>query len=376
MSRNGAYPKYVSTAEHAGNRSNGGKRQVKQVKRHAIIPIFIPHKGCPNDCIFCNQKKITARQAAVKGEDVKSIIETWLSTLEPRGVETIEVAFFGGSFTGIPMEEQSAYLKIAKAYKDAGRIHKIHMSTRPDYINKEILDNLKTYSVDTIELGVQSLDDHVLTRAGRGHNAKVVYESSRLIKDYGFELGIQLMIGLPGDTLETCIYSALETVKIGPAIARLYPTIVINDTELYNLYKRGEYKPLTQDEAIRRTKEMYKILDDAGINIIRVGLKSTDLINDSEDSEINGGTYHPAFRQLVEGEIARERIEEKLNAANFDRSKKVKVDFFANAKCMSNLIGHKGKNKQYFLETYPYLDVLYKVNDLLLNNQYRIEIKE
>lgn len=346
------------------------------MKRHAIIPIFIPHKGCPNDCIFCNQKKITARQAAVKGEDVKSIIETWLSTLEPRGVETIEVAFFGGSFTGIPMEEQSAYLKIAKAYKDAGRIHKIHMSTRPDYINKEILDNLKTYSVDTIELGVQSLDDHVLTRAGRGHNAKVVYESSRLIKDYGFELGIQLMIGLPGDTLETCIYSALETVKIGPAIARLYPTIVINDTELYNLYKRGEYKPLTQDEAIRRTKEMYKILDDAGINIIRVGLKSTDLINDSEDSEINGGTYHPAFRQLVEGEIARERIEEKLNAANFDRSKKVKVDFFANAKCMSNLIGHKGKNKQYFLETYPYLDVLYKVNDLLLNNQYRIEIKE
>ena len=327
------------------------------MKTHAIIPIFIPHKGCPNDCIFCNQKKITARQAAITVEDVKNTIETWLSTLEPRGVETIEVAFFGGSFTGIPMEEQSAYLKIAKSYKDAGRIHKIHMSTRPDYISKEILDNLKAYDVDTIELGVQSLDDEVLTRAGRGHDAAVVYESSQLIKDYGFELGIQLMIGLPGDTLEKCIYSAHETIRIGPTIARLYPTIVINDTELYNQYKRGEYEPLTQDEAIRRTKEMYKILDDAGINIIRVGLKSTDFINDGEDGEINGGTYHPAFRQLVEGEIARERIEEKLSATDFDPSRKTKVDFFANRRSMSTLIGHKQKNKRYFLEKYPHLDV-------------------
>lgn len=344
------------------------------MKRHSIIPIFIPHKGCPNDCIFCNQKKITARQKAVTGEDVKNTIETWLSTLEPRGVETIEVAFFGGSFTGIPMEEQSAYLSIAKGYKDAGRIHKIHLSTRPDYINKEILDNLKSYDVDIIELGVQSLDDQVLTKAGRGHDAAIVYESSRLIKAYGFQLGIQLMIGLPGDSLEKCIYSAEETVKIGPAIARLYPTIVINDTELYNQYQRGEYQPLSQEEAVLRTKEMYKILDDAGINIIRVGLKSTDLIN--ENGEINGGTYHPAFRQLVEGEIARERIESLLEAETFDRSKKIKVDFYANPKCMSLLIGHKQKNKQYFLENYPYLDVLYKVSKTLSDNQYHIEIKE
>ena len=346
------------------------------MKRHSIIPIFIPHKGCPNDCIFCNQKKITARQQAVTGEDVQNTIETWLSTLEPRGVETIEIAFFGGSFTGIPMEEQSAYLAIAKTYKDSGRIHKIHLSTRPDYINKSILDNLKAYSVDVIELGVQSFDNGVLTKSGRGHNASVVYESSRLIKDYGFELGIQLMIGLPGDSLETCIYSAKETVKIGPSIARLYPTIVINDTELYNQYIRGEYVPLTQDEAILRTKEMYKILDDAGINIIRVGLKSTDLINDRENSEINGGTYHPAFRQLVEGEIAKERIESLLDAETFDLHLRTKVDFYANPKCMSALIGHKGKNKAYFLENYPHLDVLYKVNRELSDHQYQINIKE
>lgn len=344
------------------------------MKKHAIIPIFIPHKGCPNDCIFCNQKKITARQAAVTGEDVRNTIETWLSTLEPRGLETIETAFFGGSFTGIPMEEQSAYLSIAKEYKDAGRIHKIHLSTRPDYINRAILDNLKFFGVDVIELGVQSLDDEVLKKAGRGHDAAIVYESSRLIKEYGFELGIQLMIGLPGDSLETCIYSAAETVKIGPSIARLYPTIVINETELYNQYICGKYTPLSQEEAVLRTKEMYKILDDAGIRIIRVGLKSTDLIQ--ENGEINGGTYHPAFRQLVEGEIARERIESLLEAETFDRSKKTKVDFYANPKCMSSLIGHKGKNKAYFLENYPHLDVLYKVSETLSDNQYHIEIKE
>lgn len=343
------------------------------MKKHAIIPIFIPHKGCPNDCVFCNQKKITARQDAITGADVENTIETWLSTLETRKLATIEIAFFGGSFTGIPMEEQSAYLSIAKKYKDAGRIHKIHMSTRPDYIDEKILDNLKRCGADTIELGVQSFDDRVLALSNRGHDSAAVYKACQLIKEYGFELGIQLMIGLPADSLETCLYSARETVKIGPSIARLYPTIVIRDTELYEQYLRGEYTPLSQEEAILRTKEMYKILEEAGINIIRVGLKSSDIINESGD--ISGGTFHPAFRQLVEGEIARERIEEKLAGTDFDRKVRTKVTFYANSKSFSNLIGNSGRNKKFFLEKYPHLNILYKVNDLLTDNQFEVEIK-
>ncbi len=343
------------------------------MKKHAIIPIFIPHKGCPNDCIFCNQKKITARQKAVTGEDVENTIETWLSTLENRHLDTIEIAFFGGSFTGIPMEEQSVYLTIAGKYKNAGRIDKIHMSTRPDYIDEKILDNLKHYGADTIELGVQSFDDRVLALSNRGHDSKVVYRACDLIKDYGFELGIQLMIGLPGDTLDTCLHSATETVKIAPAIARLYPTIVINDTELHHQYLRGEYVPLTQEEAILRTKEMYKLLDNAGINIIRVGLKSTDIIN--ENGEICGDTYHPAFRQLVEGEIARERIEEAMRKMDFDKNIRTKVNFYANSKSFSNMIGNSGRNKKFFLEKYPYLNILYKVNDLLNDHQFQVKIK-
>lgn len=344
------------------------------MKKHAIIPVFIPHRGCPNDCIFCNQKKITARQSAVAGKDVENIIETWLSTLENRGIECIEVAFFGGSFTGIPIEDQSDYLAIAGKYKAAGRIHKIHMSTRPDYIDKRILDNLKKYGTDTIELGVQSFDDKVLELAGRGHDSQVVYKSSQLIKDYGFELGIQLMIGLPGDSLETCIHSALETVKIAPQLARLYPTVVIKDTELYNQYLDGRYTPLSQEEAVLRTKEMYKILCNAGINIIRVGLKSTDVINE-EGSNVSGGTFHPAFRQLVEGEIAREIIENQLEGMDFDRSIKTKVFFTSRSDDFSNMIGNDKRNKKIFLEKYPYLNILYKVNDSLAKNQYEVEIK-
>ncbi|MDO5303806.1 MAG: radical SAM protein [Clostridia bacterium] len=360
------------------------------MKKHAIIPIFIPHKGCPNDCVFCNQKKITARNGKVTMEDVINTIETYLSTLEESSVETIEVAFFGGSFTGIPMEEQSAFLSVAKEYKDRGRIDKIHMSTRPDYINEEILDNLKKYDADTIELGVQSFDDEVLKKAGRGHDSSIVYKSSQLIKDYGFELGIQLMIGLPGDTMETAIYSAQETVKINPSIARLYPTIVINDTELYNMNMRGEYKPLSQEEAIKRTKEMYKIIDGAGINIIRVGLKSSDIIN--ENGEISGNTYHPAFRQLVEGEIAKERVEDQLlaaglageadlNSAKADQRDKgrdcrIKVDVFSSPNSFSNMVGHKACNKTYFAHKYPHLSLAFRTDEELGVNRYRIKVKE
>lgn len=441
------------------------------MKKHAIIPIFIPHRGCPNDCVFCNQRKITAHQAPVRPEDVTETVETWLSTLEPRHTETIELAFFGGSFTGIPMEEQTAFLKVAKAYKDAGRIHKIHLSTRPDYITPEILYNLKRWGADVIELGVQSFDDQVLRLSGRGHDAACVYESSRMIQEYGFTLGIQLMIGLPGDTMEKDLYSAAETVRIGPSIARLYPTVVIRDTALYDMYLAGTYLPMEETEAVERTKEMYKILTSAGINVIRVGLKSSDIIadavqqdstgfdnpcssSDTQGNNINAvqqdstdidtlssdtqgyvsrssnardgdtqgggtlgsdtrraasgsgsrasivpGTFHPAFRQLVEGAIARESLEEQVLAlypgiGDFMRSVSGEglptaedctdaasgealspaegrtntallrwlcptAYFISSEKSKNNMFGHKSANRKYFAKEYPRLNIEY-----------------
>lgn len=345
------------------------------MKKHAIIPIFIPHRGCPNDCVFCNQKAITARQADVTPADARNIIDSYLPTLEGRGLETIEVAFFGGSFTGIPMEDQSAFLAVAQEYKAKGLIDKIHMSTRPDYINEEILDNLIKYGADVVELGVQSFDPEVLAASNRGHSVEDVYRACDMIKSYGLELGIQLMIGLPKDNLESCLYSARETVRMEPSIARLYPTVVLNDTELLRMYERGEYEPLSTDEAVAITKEMYKIIASVGIKIIRVGLKSTDLINDS-DSDQNqtvGHTYHPAFRQLVEGEIAREELETQLlpyiskNAAS--------AAFYSNGVSFSNMIGNSRRNKEYFAGKYPDIRISFKVDDSLEDMVFEVREK-
>ena len=315
-------------------------------------------------------------------EDARNTIEQWLTTLD--GVETVEVSFYGGSFTGIPIEEQSAFLAVAKEYKDKGRIHKIHLSTRPDYISKEILDNLRAYGVDVIELGVQSFDDRVLDMSGRGHHADVVYQACDMIRKWGFTLGIQLMIGLPGDSLESCVYSARETVKIGPAIARLYPTVTIHDTALYDMYEKGEYSPLALREAVHRTKSMYEILDDAGINIIRVGLKSSEIMDD----EIG---FHPAFRQLVESEIAKERIENRIREILDEQCPEweyyggvneevnafhVELTAIANEKCYGNMFGHKAANRQYFERKYPMVSLSYAKDYErfmeLGNNEYEI----
>ncbi len=346
------------------------------MKKHAIIPVFISHRGCPNDCVFCNQKKITARSGDVTCDQVRQTIENHLSTLSRMNLETVEIAFFGGSFTGIPIEEQQAFLAIAKEYKDAGKIDKIHLSTRPDYINKEILDNLKSYDVDIIELGVQSLDDQVLKLSGRGHSADIVYESAALIKDYGFTLGIQLMIGLPGDSLEKCIYSANETVKIAPQIARLYPTVVIKDTQLYDQYVSGEYTPLTEEDAINRTKAMFEILDKAHINIIRVGLKSSDIMADQL-------AFHPAFRQLVEGRIAREKLEEQVVSLYPECVQSIGKEIFShsalfisNEKCYNNMFGHKGCNREYFSTKFPWLDIRYAKDMDFEDNSGKLALKD
>lgn len=326
------------------------------MKSHAIIPVFIPHKGCNNECVFCNQRKITAHSAPLSPEDIHETVREYMSTLSGMNVPEIELSFFGGSFTGIPIDEQRDFLAIAREYKEQGVISKIHLSTRPDYIDRPILDNLKAYGVDTIELGVQSFSDEVLRASKRGHDAACVYKSCELIKDYGFTLGIQLMIGLPGDTFEYDVFSAEETVKLAPSIARLYPTVVIGDTGLYEMFRSGSYIPLTTDEAVKRTAAMYRIIDGAGINIIRVGLKSSDIIS---DNAVTSGTFHPAFRQLVEGRIAREDLERRLEkfAAGSDVTCSCSPDSF------NNMIGHKAENKRYFSEAFPGLRIKYIADD-------------
>ncbi len=376
------------------------------MKKHAIIPIFIPHLGCPCQCVFCNQQKITARNKAVSTDEVRETVERYLSTLADLDPSEIEIAFYGGSFTAIPIDAQTAYLEVANEYIDQGRVSSLHISTRPDCIDEEILSNLKRYNVSTIELGVQSFSDEVLRLSKRGHDSDTARKAARLVKERGFKLGIQLMIGLPGDSLESCICSARETVALSPELARLYPTLVIDGTELYDMYEDGSYEALSKEEALLRTKEMYKILHKAGINIMRVGLKSTDIIGGSDLSAINGGTYHPAFRQLVEGEIAYEMLKEQLDALmektdgmshahapNIDGTglaktpnpdatsrtntpkPKLKVDLFSNPQSFSNMIGNCGINKERLGSEYPHFDIKYRTDNNLARDIYIAELK-
>ena len=349
------------------------------MKTHAIIPIFIPHAGCPHDCIFCNQKAITARTVSPTIEDTRAIIERNLATIKANpAIKTVEIAFFGGSFTGIPMEEQTAYLKTAKEYKDRGLVDLIHMSTRPDYIDEKILDNLKKWSADIIELGVQSFDPQVLAASARGHSAEVIAPAAELIKQYGFTLGIQLMIGLPEDSYEKCMYSVARTIELKPAIARLYPTVVLEDTGLYRMALQGEYKPLTEEEAVMTTKDMYRVLTDAGINVIRVGLKSTDIIR-PEEGAIGAGSYHPAFRQLVEGQLAREDLEAQLKEAGIapgpSSAAPVKADFTCHPESFSNMTGNRRANRLYFEKKYPSLNIRFKTDPSLEKGLYRVILK-
>lgn len=269
-------------------------------KGYYIIPIFVPHHGCPHDCIFCNQKKITGVKSEIRGKDVEDTIDLYLNTIN-RQDAYVELSFFGGSFTGIPMDYQNELLAVAKKALDEGKIDNIRLSTRPDYINKTILDNLLGYDVGVIELGVQSMDEEVLKVAERGHTSEDVIAASNLIKEYGIKLGLQMMVGLPGDDLERDIYTAREIIKLRPDFVRIYPALVIRDTYMELMYRRGEYNPLSVDDAVEICKALFCEFEKEGIQIIRLGLQTTEQINLGRD--VVAGPFHPAFRELVESSL-------------------------------------------------------------------------
>lgn len=265
--------------------------------KHYNIPIFISHFGCPNSCVFCNQKKINGVETDITVQDIKNIIDSHLKTL-PK-ISNKEVAFFGGTFTGIDENLQEIYLQTVYEYIKNGEIDGIRLSTRPDYITPPILDRLVKYGVKTVELGVQSLDDNVLIITQRFYTYDTVKKACELIKKYNLRLGIQLMVGLPQATFDSDINSTRKAIKFQPNDVRIYPTLVITNTEMLEMYKRGEYQPLSIDESVKRVLKMYAMLELSDINIIRVGLQpSTDL-----EKHTIAGPYHSAFRELIESEI-------------------------------------------------------------------------
>jgi len=284
-------------------------------KNYYIIPIFVPHAGCPHNCVFCNQDRITGALDEVSAQTVRNTINDYLETIKNKNA-TIEVSFFGGTFTGIREEKQIELLKVAKEFKDKKLIAKIRLSTRPDYINDYILTYLKEYGVDIIELGVQSLDDEVLKKAGRGHNIQDVIDASKLIKEYKFVLGHQIMPGLPGDTFEKDVITTEASIDMKPDICRIYPALVIKDTPMEKMYNFNEYIPYSLEDAVNISKAMYDMYRKNNVNVIRMGLQPTESIN--EGGDVVAGPFHPSFRELVEGsllvDMILENIKEEKNA--------------------------------------------------------------
>jgi len=267
---------------------------------HYIIPIFVPHEGCPHDCVFCNQNSITGTNEKVDAIYVEKVVKEYLKTIN-NDEAIIEISFFGGTFTAIKTEKQIELLTVAKKFKDNNEIKFIRLSTRPDYIDDDVLGVLKNYSVDIIELGVQSMDDEVLLKSGRGHSSRDVENASKLIKQYGFILGHQIMIGLPGDDISKDIDTAKRVIALKPDICRIYPALVIKDTPMEKMYKNKTFIPYSLSEAVNISKQIYLMMVANKINVIRIGLQPTDEI--SEGNDLVAGPFHPAFRELAEGSI-------------------------------------------------------------------------
>ncbi len=265
--------------------------------RHAHIALFVPHAGCPHDCAFCNQRTIAGVSRPLTPSDVTAACERALGTL---GDRTAQIAFFGGSFTAIDRGYMVSLLEAAQPFLKDERIEGIRISTRPDAIDREVLDVLRRYGVTAIELGAQSMDDRVLSRCGRGHTAKAVEDAAHLIREYGFSLGLQMMTGLPADTAAGAMETAKKLATLQPDTMRIYPTVVLEGTALADRMRRGEYVPPTLEESVALCAELLCYFErTCGIRVIRLGLHDGDSLRE----QAIAGAYHPAFRELCEGQL-------------------------------------------------------------------------
>lgn len=331
--------------------------------KHYNIPIFIPELACPFQCVFCNQRKITGKQFLPNESEIVKTIEAHLKTFKTTE-RIVEVGFFGGSFTGIPMEQQAQYLQLVQPFLKKGQIDGIRVSTRPDYIDESILDLLKMNNVTTIELGAQSLDDEVLLASFRGHTAQQTEVAAKQIKEAGFKLGLQMMIGLPGDSFEKSLYTAKRIVELGASNTRIYPTVVIKDTALHKWYNEGKFTPLLLEDAIQWTKEIIPLFEEAAVKIIRVGLHPSEGLLSGD--ELVAGPFHPSFKEMVMTEIWGDLFKPLM----IDRGSG-KLEIKLPQKELNFSIGYKAKNKKMLLKYYTEVNFIADMN-ITQRNKFQV----
>lgn len=330
--------------------------------RESIIPVFVPHLGCPNDCVFCNQRRISGSTEPATAATVREAVEN-AGTL-PAGMKR-QLAFYGGSFTAIPVDEQLSLLNAAREYLRRGDIQALRLSTRPDAIDIPTLKRLREYSVETIELGVQSMDDEVLRLSGRGHTAADVENASRLIKAEGFQLILQMMTGLPGDSDEKAVETARRIIALEPDGVRVYPTVIVRDTALYELWQAGRYKEHSVEDAVRVCAKLLPMFDAAGIPVIRLGLNPTQELSSGAAA---GGAYHPALGELVKSRIMLNRARELLAGAAAGSS----VTIGVHKSKLSQMVGQHRQNidtlkKELSLKDVKVVPIDCDINEIILD---------
>lgn len=306
--------------------------------KHRTIPIFVPEVSCPNQCIYCNQRVISGQQHMPTDEEITATIERYSSTFEA-GTH-VELAFFGGNFTGIPMSEQQRLFDLVRPYCQRIGVQGIRLSTRPDYISDDKVDFLKDNGVTTVELGVQSLDDEVLARIHRGYTAETVERASAIIQKRDIEVGMQMMLGLPGDTAEKSLHTARRIIDLGATNTRIYPTLVVARTLLARWYEQGKYHPLTLQEAVNQCKDILYLFETNNITVLRVGLHPTEGFISHTD--YLAGPFHVAFKEMVQTEI----WHDIFSKASLPTDNLV---ITVPERQLNAAVGHRGKNKNFLL---------------------------
>ena len=309
-----------------------------------IIPIFIPHAGCPYKCVYCDQHAISGAVVMPSVEEIHSIIKRNLKSMSKN--EKIGIGFFGGTFTSLPSEWQEKYLKAVRPYIKK-RVHELRMSTHPEAVSEESIRRFKKHGGRLVELGIQSLDREVLKKIKRQVSFKVVKEANKIIKKSGLKTGVQIMVGLPGDNLERSKRTVKKLIQLRPETARIYPAIVLKGTELATRYRKGQYRPLSLEKAIEYSSLLSDMFEHSGVKVIRIGLHpSKDL---DSGNTLLAGPYHHAFGEMVRSRQMRNKIISMVKEPHALNRSRIEVTAPKNR--ISLISGHKGTEKK-FLERY------------------------
>lgn len=338
------------------------------MSRHINIPIFVPHFGCPHQCSFCNQRSISGRHGFCLS-DMEKTIEQSLSTAEKDA--KIEIAFFGGSFTGIERSLMIEILSRAAHYLKNGAVSSLRCSTRPDYINEEILTILEAYGMKTVELGIQSMSDAVLSACHRGHTAEVSIRAAQLLVKRGFDFVGQMMIGLPAATPESERETARAICSLGAVGARVYPTLVFHQTPLCEDTKCGIYRPLSLQDAVIRAADAVEIFRAHKVSVLRIGLQETESLHKEENFFM--GPMHSAMGELVESEIYKRKLVALLEK---EVQKAPILRIFVAKGCTSAVVGQHRLNKSYLCKTFGFSRVIVEESDSLCKGDILIKTEE